>query len=155
MAINFEVPWIMRVLPIQPSTTSVMVDDGRVLWLGWYLGWWNAVRRPTTPIGRCSACRWASVNSGTDSRCRSASSTPCGVYVELPPTLSECSASRASGRVSRRFDNSSRSTQVSSATSMLFCRHSFELSTQIRYDTIYLRALKSWRYGQLSLAHVT
>jgi len=22
-----------------------------------------------------------------------------------------------------------------------------------RYDTIYLRALKNWRYGQLSLAH--
>jgi len=25
----------------------------------------------------------------------------------------------------------------------------------IRYNTIYLRALKSWRYGQLSLAHGT
>ena len=28
-------------------------------------------------------------------------------------------------------------------------------STTIRYDTIYLRALKSWRYCQLSLAHGT
>jgi len=25
----------------------------------------------------------------------------------------------------------------------------------MRYDTIYLRAIKSWRYGQLSLAHGT
>jgi len=25
----------------------------------------------------------------------------------------------------------------------------------IRYDTVYLRALKGWRYGQLSLAHGT
>jgi len=25
----------------------------------------------------------------------------------------------------------------------------------IGYDTIYLRALKSWRYGQLCLAHGT